>query len=78
MKKSGAKVPKPEMEHINYVLAILKCVERSKLFVKEQDAVGLEKELNIARKNGFFEDEDYKGRRKTHFLNWLKPRFSRI
>ena len=61
VKQSGAKVPKPEMDHVNYVLAILRCVERCRQFIKDQDAIGLENQLKIARKNGFFEDEDYKG-----------------
>ena len=49
------------MDHIHYILAILGCVEKSRECIKDKDALGLEKQLKIARTNGFFMDEDYKG-----------------
>lgn len=61
-KQVGAKVPKPEMEHINYILAVLRCVEKTRQCIKDQNAIGLEKQIKFARKTGFFEDEDYKGK----------------
>ena len=60
-KAVGAFIPKPEMDHINYILGVLGCVEKSKRFIQDQNAHGLSKQLKIARKNGYFNDEDYKG-----------------